>query len=87
MLTDIIRTRITSIAKRIYTILHLFGLSVREFTEMSQVPKQPTSHLTLLTHLNEHETNPHIQTRVMPLLGITHSFLYFVDALAGEVHI
>ena len=83
MLMDIIRTQITSIAKRIYTMVHLFSLSVREFTAMFQVPKQKTSHLALLTDLNEHETNSPIQTRAMSLVGIPRSLLCFVGALAA----
>ena len=59
-------------------MVHFFSLSVREFTEMIQVPKQTTSHLTMLTRMNEHEINSNIQTRAMPPVGITRSLLCFV---------
>ena len=48
----IVCTRIASAAKKICIMAHLLSLSVCEFTEIFQIPKQTTC-LTLLAHLNQ----------------------------------
>ena len=55
----------------------------REFSEIYQVLKQTFSCLTLLPHLNKNETNFHMQSRTMSLVGITRSLLGFVGACAA----
>ena len=64
-------------------MVHLFSVSVREFTEIFQDPKQTNSCLALLTHLNESKTNSNMQIRVMPLVGIARSLLCSAGACAA----
>ena len=56
-------------------MVHLFSVSVCEFTEIFQVPKETNTRLALLTQLNENETCSNMQIRAMPLVGVGHSLL------------
>ena len=85
-LMNIICIWIASSAKKRCIIVHLFSLSAREFTEFFQVPKNTTSRLALLTHLNESEMNSGMQTRAMPIVGITCSLLCF-DGIRAAANI
>ena len=80
---DIICTQIAPSDKKICIMVHLLSLSVREFNEIFQVPKQTTSRLAFLTHLNESKTDSHMQTGVILLVGIAHSLLCFLGACAA----